>query len=347
MPRIQPHDPRPLLPGTLQNLFFPPERYNYFERAAERPFLSPDPVFGPLIRAAWAADASMLGYARYGKVRMTEAELEACLHGGGLQLRALIGENGKDWNASGTQAYFAIGKGFAVLAFRGTEADDPQDLRDDADLVLAPEHDYHGALSPPDHLGHLSSILQLISEPCLVHRGFQRALGRVWTQVYSLLANYRTNFPDAEILITGHSLGGALALLTYSRFRDPHVSACTIGCPRVGDIAFVRRVLAKGAGHFRCVNFNDLVAHVPPESVLYRHAPQMCWRLDQDGTLDQEHDGTIAEDIVDLARAAAGLPADLKTNLDNYLALPAPPALVDHSPARYCMRLWDLVPRLA
>ena len=59
----------PLLPGTLQNLFYPPQQYIYFARAAELPFTTGDTIR----KAAWAADAAMLAYARYGERRMTDA----------------------------------------------------------------------------------------------------------------------------------------------------------------------------------------------------------------------------------------------------------------------------------
>lgn len=339
MPHIQPQRHTPLLKGSLKNLFFPPKKdeYAYFSRASEAPFATANDI----AKAAWAADASMLCYARYGLTRMSDEELAKCLDAGGLTLRKKIGEDPTNWNAPGTQAMFATGREFAILAFRGTEADDPQDLHDDLEIVLVPEPDYKSGASP--HLGHLSAILHLFSDPCLVHRGFQKALNRVWDQVYEQLLQYRRENPMAEICFTGHSLGGALALLTYSRFRDANVSVFTFGCPRVGNATFGARVAAGGHGHFRCVNFNDLVTHIPLESELYRHAPQNCYRFDEAGWLDLEHDGTFVGDLRVLERVVGGLPADLMGDLEKLDDLPAPPGLVDHSPARYCLRLWDCV----
>ena len=90
MPRIiQPRRNTPLLPGTLKNLFFPPEEgeYQYFARAADCPFATGS----EFVKAAWAADASMLCYARYGADRMTDDQLKANLAQGGLTLTAMIG----------------------------------------------------------------------------------------------------------------------------------------------------------------------------------------------------------------------------------------------------------------
>ena len=220
-PAIAPKRSTPLLPGTLKNLFFPPEKneYVYFARDAECPFAG----CGTIGKAAWAADAAMLCYARYGGARMDDAEFEQNLARGGLTLQRKIGEDPNDWNAPGTQAYFATGEDFAVLAFRGTEVDDPADSRADLNILLVHEPDYKGG--PSTLLGHLAVLEHLFSIPCLVHQGFQSALNAVWPQVHDAISSYRRANPQAEICVTGHSLGGALALLTYSRCADSNMSA--------------------------------------------------------------------------------------------------------------------------
>jgi len=328
---------RPLPAGTLRYLFFPTEDYKYFARAKEKPFVDGETI----VKAAWAADAAVLCYARRGSQRMMDNDLVDSLAAGGLTLQAKIGENPNDWNAPGTQAFFATGNNFAILAFRGTEVDDPQNLHDDLDILLVPEPEYKNAIEPP--LGHLSFITHLFSLPCLVHKGFRKALNRVWPQVYRLLASYRQANPNAEICITGHSLGGALALLTYSRFADPRVSAYTIGCPRVGNSAFRDRLASQnGLGHSRFVNWNDVVTHYPLESALYRHAPQQCYRFDKDGRLNVELNDAFGGDCEVLKQLLGGLPADFRTNTAVY-DLPAPPGVVDHSPTRYCIRAWNCV----
>jgi len=329
----------PLLAGTLKNLFYPPEKseYEYFSRASSAPFAGSDNI----VKAAWAADAAMLSYARYGPTRMSDDELTDHLSQAALKLEMRIGENPADWNSPGVQAYFASGDGFGLLAFRGTEVDDPSDVHYDVDILLVPEAEYRGALSP--RLGHLALIEHLLA-PCLVHRGFQTALNRVWDQVHSAVADYRSRESGAEICVTGHSLGGALALLTYSRFADPLISVFTLGCPRVGNGGFRKRVTANpGRGHFRVVNQDDLVAHIPLESALYRHAPAGCYRFDKAGCLNYTEDDTVGVDLVILSEMLASLPEDCKTNPKVLADLPAPAGIVDHSVARYAMRVWDCV----
>ena len=261
--------------------------------------------------------------------------------GAGLEYTK-IGGTPQDWNAPGTQAVFATCDEFAIATFRGTEKDDPKDLTSDADLVLVHEPDYRPAARDSGSvLGHLSFVTHLFAEPCLVHRGFQLALNQVWDDVHGLITDYRQNHPDAEICFTGHSLGAALALLAFSRFADPNISLYTFGCPRVGDGAFRDRTLSNpGRGIYRYVNYNDAVTHVPTESLLYRQTPKACYRFTAEGDLDTGDD-SFDGDVNALGAAVAGLPNSIELgNLDD---IPAPPSLVDHSPARYCFRAWDFV----
>jgi hypothetical protein len=327
----------PLLPGTLKNLFYPPEKdeYTYFASAGAYPFAGAD----KFVKAAWAADAAMLAYARYGPNPMPAQDFEDNLQRAGLTNHTKIG----DWAAPGTQGYFASNEHFAILAFRGTEEDDDVDKFDDVDLLLVHEPDYRSAPGVPQPaLGHLSLIEHLFSLPCLVHRGFQRALNQVWEDVHRCVIAYRKDHLHAEICFTGHSLGAALAELAFSRFADASISLFTFGCPRVGDQAFAKRVMATQAkGAFRFANLNDPVAHIPLESCLYRHAPQECYRFDQDGNLGTD-DGKFKGDVDALRVAVAGLPGDFCSGLAN---IQAPAGVVDHSPARYCIRLWNWVAR--
>jgi hypothetical protein len=280
----------------------------------------------------------MLAYARYGPQRMTDAELAANFERAGLTCTP-IGPSDTDWNAHGTQAVFASCDAFAILAFRGTEGDDPDDSLYDLDFVLVPEHDFRPTQqSAKPLLGHLASVAQLFAAPCLVHQGFQRALKPVWEKVHGLVTGYRAAHPSAEVRFTGHSLGGALAVLAFSRFADPDFSLCTFGCPRVGDAALGARVDVNKAERF--VNFNDAVAHVPLESLLYRHAPRQCLRFDEKGNLNPAGD-VLPQDVDSLIAALASLPASLHAG--NLGTIEAPPSVVDHSPARYCFRLWDCV----
>src|SRR5262245_8622157 len=107
MGTIAPRGNTPLLPGTLKNLFFPPEKgeYTYFARADMCPYVGGSSI----VKAAWAADASMLCYARYGANPMPDAEFRAHVSRSGIDNVRKIG----NWSGPGTQGFFASNDSFA------------------------------------------------------------------------------------------------------------------------------------------------------------------------------------------------------------------------------------------
>jgi triacylglycerol lipase len=72
----------------------------------------------------------------------------------------------------------------------------------------------------------------------LVHQGFYEAYSRVQADVTTAVQSLRSRYPTASIAVTGHSLGGALAVLCaldYSERLGFDVTMYTFGQPRVGN----------------------------------------------------------------------------------------------------------------
>ena len=144
----------------------------------------------------------------------------------------------------------------------------------------------------------------------LVHRGFAHALAKVWPQ--ALAAVEALCLPT---MVTGHSLGGALATLACS--LHPFVATYTFGAPRVGDADFWQTLRGP---LFRVVNDRDVVPTLPPRSMGYQHG----------GTLHHiANNGVVLREPseADLSTAEASLVAR------NWLAPPEP--LSDHAPSNY------------
>lgn len=70
------------------------------------------------------------------------------------------------------------------------------------------------------------------------------------------------------LLITGHSLGGALATMAAASLHENGIDVAglyTFGQPRVGDLRFTRQLNRNLENKvFRFVNNNDVVPHIPP-----------------------------------------------------------------------------------
>ncbi|MDR6925115.1 hypothetical protein J2Y56_001148 [Pseudomonas sp. BE134] len=95
-----------------------------------------------------------------------------------------------------------------------------------------------------------------------VHRGFYQAAQKAYDFAVKYLDKF---YAGQKLLICGHSLGGAVALLLSEMLRRRpegyKIQLYTYGAPRAGDANF-----AKGAAdlvHYRMVNHNDPVPSVP------------------------------------------------------------------------------------
>jgi len=170
----------------------------------------------------------------------------------------------------GTHCFLAIhddpdpSKKLAVVTFRGTDKDDPTDIFDDADLLL---RDWNGGGK--------------------VFDGFKDALKEVQTPL--LAAVQPTNY---KLLMTGHSLGAAMATLLAS-LKKP-TALYTIGSPRVGDAAFVASL--GRVQNFRYVDCCDVVTELPPAELGYAHLGDMFY-IDRHGKVIRAlSDNTVSGD---------------------------------------------------
>ncbi|MFJ4682163.1 lipase family protein [Streptomyces sp. NPDC091377] len=201
-----------------------------------------------------------------------------------------------------TQAYTVASDHMIITAFRGTEPVQIRDWLSDATTPPWPG---------PGRTGY-------------IHYGFAEALQSIFPSLTDTLAELRTG--DQTVWFTGHSLGGALAMLAGARMylEEPRLHAdgvYTYGQPRTCD-----RLLAEAYNNgfknrmFRFVNNNDVVPQLPPEPV-FTHVESLRY-IDSKGRL-RESTGLVAG----LADRARGLTADAFA--------PASDGLRDHSIKRY------------
>ncbi|WP_153542905.1 lipase family protein [Streptomyces sp. RB17] len=184
-----------------------------------------------------------------------------------------------------TQAYTVASERMIVTAFRGTEPTRIKDWLTDATTPPRPGPGGNG----------------------YVHHGFAEALESVYPAVHHTLTELRTD--GQTVYFTGHSLGGALAMLAGARMylEDPHLAAdgvYTYGQPRTCD-RLLAEAFHKGFGGrmYRFVNNNDIVPQLPPEPV-FTHVRALRY-IDSHGRLHESMPMLSA-----LTDRAAGLTAD-------------------------------------
>lgn len=162
------------------------------------------------------------------------------------------------YERDGSQAYRFRNQYDCVIACRGTEANEWNDIRADAKV---------------------SSVL---SETVgRVHRGFKREVDDLWPMLETaLMCNQQ------PLWFCGHSLGGAMATICAGRCLLSHIDSnperlFSFGSPRVGNPRYIQYTKLD---HLRYVNNNDIVTRVPPVWFGYRHCGSEIY-LDRGGQI--------------------------------------------------------------
>lgn len=153
------------------------------------------------------------------------------------------------------------------------------------DLIIA----FRGTTDLKNWLTDLNALWMVYTlggKNVLVHHGFYRAWMAVREKVLAAVKAALAANPKARIWLTGHSLGGALAMLAFEQIQlaaDGRVVGCyTFGQPRVGNKAFIAAFLGEfelASRYFRTVHANDIVPRQAGALLGYRHACHEIWYL--------------------------------------------------------------------
>ena len=151
------------------------------------------------------------------------------------------------YNIEGAQAYRFMNKVDFVIACRGTEPTEFNDIKAD-----------------------LNAIPTKSETVSYVHSGFKTEVDKIWPKLHEDIvreADTRT------VWFCGHSLGAAMATIVASRCTGSKecpnpAELYTYGSPRVG---FKHYVKSEPIKHYRWVNNNDIVTRVPMWIMGYRH----------------------------------------------------------------------------
>lgn len=242
-----------------------------------------------------------------------------------------------------TYAVIAEGRGAVMVAFAGTDPLLPANWTTNFDILMAE----NGSA-----------------------RGFCDAAAIALGAIRDRLAETPPGLP---LFVTGHSLGGALAVITALALAESGVAVeavLTFGMPRPGNAAFAARYeTALGARTYRLVYGDDLVPTVAPSALGFRHVGRLlrCRRggrfqetppavdtvsdepLFTDGVRQDWLDaiGALANPLGALAQQLGPVaqivlrkaPDTARTDAIGALIALLPPRMRDHIPDRYCEAL--------
>jgi triacylglycerol lipase len=183
---------------------------------------------------------------------------------GTAAFREQLGLEAKLFSSGNTQCYVATNADHIVAAFRGTEA--PTSIEGLKDWLLTDAVNL--LIMPKDDIG---TDFAAAGVGTRWHQGFIRALNEIWDPVFAAVQAERKK-SDRPLWVTGHSLGGALAMMAGWRFKRKFVPVhqiYTYGAPMVGDVeasAAIDREFGKKV--YRYVNDQDPVPRLPTVSLM-------------------------------------------------------------------------------
>ncbi|SJL12042.1 uncharacterized protein ARMOST_15461 [Armillaria ostoyae] len=151
-----------------------------------------------------------------------------------------------------------------VVAHQGTDPENILSILNDAEFVPTPiDTEFFPSAGGKD---------------IEVHSGFLSTFSRTASTVLSTVRSAITSTGAETLVLTGHSLGAALATLDALMFNDAltnvSIQTTTFGSPRVGNQAFADFVDASlsSRGFARITNKADPVPHLPPLALDFVHA---------------------------------------------------------------------------
>jgi predicted lipase len=126
-----------------------------------------------------------------------------------------------------------------------------------------------------------------------VHLGFLTIFAFLWEQISAAAGKFDNKLP---CIITGHSLGAALSVLTAPAIKlltaNSNTQVYNYACPRVGDTAFADAYDFFIPESYRVANLADLITILPPTNISkweYKHVNTEWSFLNQTGNIGGNH----------------------------------------------------------
>ncbi|MBI4752715.1 MAG: lipase family protein [Acidobacteria bacterium] len=268
----------------------------------------------PMSHAWWFAEAALLAYDNFPAVQTAFSNLGTAEN----PVPRVTDLSAGSTFCVGVEFEEASGKKTAAIVFRGTE-------------ILKNERDPVAIIRKlteikKDVLTDASFLPFSVGRGVKIHSGFLQALSLVWDKLSRFLISRNLD----RLWFTGHSLGGALAMLSAYRFgkefpnRVP-IEVFTFGAPCVGNAAFRNDFKSLTIPAFRFVNHRDIVPPVLELPLLYffvrySHVGEVFY-FNNDGQLANE--------------------PSLLGKFVNSILVGSVESLIDHSPLFYAVNCWN------
>lgn len=183
---------------------------------------------------------------------------------GAAGFRTELGMQARLISVDNTQAYVAEDDQSLVVAFRGSQS--PSSLDGFKDWLLT---NANNLLILPE--GRIGTDFAAAGVGARFHRGFLEALAEIWEPLIAAVQQ-ALDRRDRPLWVTGHSLGGGIALLAAWRFQRhfiPIHEVVTFGAPMIGNAPAAQAFEREFPNRiFRYVDIEDPVPLLPTVSLV-------------------------------------------------------------------------------
>jgi hypothetical protein len=180
------------------------------------------------------------------------------------KFKEILGLDANLVSVDNTQCYVGSSPTAIVCAFRGSEC--PNTLDGFKDWLLTNARNF---LVLPE--GRAGTDFAAAGVGARFHRGFIEALGEIWDPFYKAV-DAEFSKQERPVFVTGHSLGGGLAVLAAWRLQRqmiPVKQVYSFGAPMTGNAAAADAIAKEFPNRiFRFVDYRDMVPKLPTVSLL-------------------------------------------------------------------------------
>jgi hypothetical protein len=148
---------------------------------------------------------------------------------------------------------------------------------------------------------HFSQIQPYNNTDISVEKGFYNLFTNLKPYVINGIQDVSKKYNTKDLLITGHSLGGALSTLLafellYVENIDMNIKLITFGCPRIGNHDFVSIFNSFSVYSNRITHYYDIVPHIPQQFLKYDHISKEIWYNEENNEYKLCDDKNNSED---------------------------------------------------
>jgi predicted lipase len=108
---------------------------------------------------------------------------------------------------------------------------------------------------------------------CTAHEGFWQSWLDARDDILAAIKNSSATNPTYKLVVTGHSLGGAIASLATAQLRNDgyDVGLYTFGAPRIAGEKLSDYITNQPGGNYRVTHWNDPIPQIPLIAMGYAH----------------------------------------------------------------------------